>query len=69
MVENMNGIRNNARDGAKCNKMIYLIEYTVKNTNGIGTTKKIKQFVGKSEKCIPKRIRECPTFKIIEVSE
>jgi hypothetical protein len=50
-------------------RIAYLVSYVVITGNGTKLKTKIKQFTGRSEKCIPKRIRECPSFKIIETSK
>ncbi|AEE53758.1 hypothetical protein [Haliscomenobacter hydrossis] len=48
----------------------YLVTYKVFNQGGgKNMIQKTKRYEGKTEKCIPKRIREYPSFRLLSVTE
>ncbi len=49
-------------------RLRYIFQYRVMKTNGSGWKIKRGEKTGTSIKCIPKRIRECVTFKIISMT-
>lgn len=50
------------------NKLRFTFQYMVMKTNGSGWVIKRGKKIGASINCIPKRIRECASFKIISIT-